>query len=128
MFLSVQKNQFDFGFNYLTLTQTKTDCSHTGTFYYVKQSQKLASFTLTETIQIFLRFLPGQKSSATIFLPQDMKNTGKVLPHGEKVPLWPCLVGYPSSNGVTIKMPYGGEGGDVLHRPASHPIFSYWVD
>ena len=26
--------------------------------------------------------------------------------------------------GVAIKMPYGV---DVLHRPALHPIFSYWV-
>ena len=35
-----------------------------------------------------------------------------------------ALVGHPSSDGVTIKMPYGV---DVLHRLASHPIFSYWV-
>ena len=39
-----------------------------------------------------------------------------------------ALVGNPSSDGssdgITIKMPYGV---DVLHRPASHPIFSYWV-
>ena len=35
-----------------------------------------------------------------------------------------ALVGHPSSYGVTIKMPYGV---DVLHRPASHLIFSYWV-
>ena len=35
-----------------------------------------------------------------------------------------ALVDHPSSDGVTIKMPYGV---DVLHRPASHPIFSYWV-
>ena len=35
-----------------------------------------------------------------------------------------ALVGHASSNGVTIKMPYGV---DVLHRPASHPIFSYWL-
>ena len=27
-------------------------------------------------------------------------------------------------DGVTIKIPYGV---DVLHRPALHPIFSYWV-
>ena len=31
-----------------------------------------------------------------------------------------ALVGRPSSDGVTIKMPYGV---DVLHQPASHPIF-----
>ena len=30
------------------------------------------------------------------------------------------LVGHTSSDGVTIKMPYGV---DVLHRPASHPGF-----
>ena len=35
-----------------------------------------------------------------------------------------ALVGDPSSDGVTIKMPYGV---NILHRPASHPIFSYWV-
>ena len=35
-----------------------------------------------------------------------------------------ALVGHPSSDGVTIKMPYGV---DVLQRPASHPIFSYSV-
>ena len=35
-----------------------------------------------------------------------------------------ALVGHPSSDGITIKMPYGV---DVLHRPTSHPIFSYWV-
>ena len=35
-----------------------------------------------------------------------------------------ALVGHPSSDGVTIKMLYGV---DVLHWPASHPIFSYWV-
>ena len=35
-----------------------------------------------------------------------------------------ALVGHPSSDGITIKMPYGV---DVLHQPASHPNFSYWV-
>ena len=35
-----------------------------------------------------------------------------------------ALVGHPSSDGVTIKMPYGVE---VLHPPALHPSFSYWV-
>ena len=35
-----------------------------------------------------------------------------------------ALVGNPSSDGIMIKMPYGV---DVLHRPASHPTFSYWV-
>ena len=35
-----------------------------------------------------------------------------------------ALVGHLSTDGVTIKMPYGV---DVLHRPALHPIFSYWI-
>ena len=35
-----------------------------------------------------------------------------------------ALVGHSSSDGVTIKMPYGV---DVLHRPALHLIFFYWV-
>ena len=35
-----------------------------------------------------------------------------------------ALLGNPSSDGVTIKMPYRV---DVLHQPALHPIFFYWV-
>ena len=35
-----------------------------------------------------------------------------------------ALVGDLSSVAVTIKMPYAV---DVLHQPASHPNFSYWV-
>ena len=35
-----------------------------------------------------------------------------------------ALFGHPSSDVVTIKMPYGV---DVLHQPALHPIFSYWI-
>ena len=34
------------------------------------------------------------------------------------------LVGHPSNDAVAIKIPYGV---DVLHRPASHPIFFHWV-
>ena len=36
-----------------------------------------------------------------------------------------ALVGDPSSDGITIKIPYGLDV--LLHRPASHSIFSYWV-
>ena len=32
-----------------------------------------------------------------------------------------ALVGYPSSDGITIKIPY--EVDVLLHQPASHPIF-----
>ena len=35
-----------------------------------------------------------------------------------------ALVGHPSSDGVTIKMPYGV---DILHWPALNPIFEYGV-
>ena len=35
------------------------------------------------------------------------------------------LVGHPSNDGITIKIPYGVDV--LLHWPASHPIFSYWV-
>ena len=35
------------------------------------------------------------------------------------------LVGHPSSDGVTIKLLDGVDS--FLHRPTSHPIFSYWV-
>ena len=36
-----------------------------------------------------------------------------------------ALVGHPSSDDITIKIPY--EVDALLHWPASHPIFSYWV-
>ena len=36
------------------------------------------------------------------------------------IPKTLVLVGHPSSDGITIKMPCGV---DVLHQPASHPIF-----
>ena len=60
--------------------------------------------------------------------PPRHKNTGLVS-SGVSLTSWGecaslALVGHPSSDDVTIKMPYGV---DVLHRPASHPIFSYWV-
>ena len=35
-----------------------------------------------------------------------------------------ALVGHPSSQGVTTKIPYGV---DVLHQPATQPTFSDWV-
>ena len=36
-----------------------------------------------------------------------------------------AFAGHPSSDGVTIKIPYGIDV--LLHQPASQPIFSYWV-
>ena len=51
-----------------------------------------------------------------------MPSRGSLTSWGEDTSL--ALVGHTSSDDVTIKMPYGV---DVLHRPASHPIFSYCV-
>ena len=53
----------------------------------------------------------------------------ELVPSGASLTSWGegaslALVGNTSSDGVTIKMPYGV---DVSHPPASHPIFSYWV-
>ena len=76
--------------------------------------------------------LVGNPSSdgVTIKMPYPPRlwNTGLVS-SGDILTSWGegaslALVGHPSSDGVTIKMPYGV---DVLHRPALHHIFSYWV-
>ena len=61
--------------------------------------------------------------------PQDIEiqgwcPAGTFLPHGEKELLL-VLVGHPSSDGVTIKMPYRVDV--LLYRLASHPIFSYFL-
>lgn len=45
---------------------------------------------------------------------------GPVLRYWEKV-----FLGHPSSDSVTIKMPYRVDVS--LHQPALHPIFSCWV-
>ena len=63
-----------------------------------------------------------------IEIPPRHWNTGLVSSRAS-LTLWGegaslVLVGRPSSDGITIKMSYGV---DVLNRPASHPIFSYWV-
>ena len=63
-----------------------------------------------------------------IYISLRHRNTGLVssmaslTSQGEGISL--ALVGHPSSDGFTIKMPYGVK---LLHRPASHPIFSYRV-
>ena len=74
-----------------------------------------------------LGWCPAGTLKILVGVPQDFEILGwcpaeLVLPHGAKVPL--IVVGHPSSDGITRKMPYGV---DFLHRRASHPIFSYWV-
>ena len=51
-------------------------------------------------------------------------------PAGSVLTLWGegaslALVGHPSSDSVTIKIPH--EVDVLLHQPALHPIFSCWV-
>ena len=77
---------------------------------------------------------PRKKGSGTSWasseehLPPRLWNSGLVS-SGASLISWRegvflTLVGHPSSDDVTIKMPYGV---NVLHPPALHPIFSYWV-
>ena len=79
---------------------------------------------IIKVILNFLEFAPACKKSAQFII----WNTGLVssgaslISWGEGASL--ALVGLASSDGVIIKMPYGV---DVLHQPASYPIFSYWV-
>ena len=61
--------------------------------------------------------------------PKDIEILGW-CPAGFSLTLWGegaslTLVGHPSSDGITIKITYGVDV--LLHRPASQPIFSYWV-
>ena len=62
-------------------------------------------------------------------IKHDLGRLGRLFSKSASLTSWGegaslVLVGHPSSDGVMIKMPYGV---DVLHRPPSHPIFSYWV-
>ena len=68
------------------------------------------------------------RSCSSDYCVPETWNTGMVSSKASLI-LWGegaslALVGNPYSDGVTIKTPYGV---DVLHQPASHPIFSYWV-
>ena len=63
------------------------------------------------------------------FFPPRHRNTGLVS-SGVSLTLWGegaslALAGHPSSEGITIKISYRVDV--LLRRPASHPIFSYWV-
>ena len=63
----------------------------------------------------------------SFYFPKDIEilgcgQAGSVL-WGEGASL--ALVGHPSSDVVTIKIPNGTD--ILLHWPASHSIFSYWV-
>ena len=66
-------------------------------------------------------------SQVTSTFPETLKywvdvEWASLISRGEGTSL--ASVGDASSDGITIKMSYGV---NVLHRPAAHPIFSYWV-
>ena len=77
----------------------------------------------------YFRWLMQNITTGVVMTDLTMKgvwNTGLVS-SGANLTSWGegaslALVGNPSSDGVTIKIPYGV---DVLHWPAWHPIFSY---
>ena len=81
-----------------------------------------------ENIEVFRRAFNYVFLSVTlIYSPKTLVSSGvssgsSLTSSRESASL--ALVGHPSSDGVTIKMPYGL---DVLHQPALHPIFSYWI-
>ena len=78
-------------------------------------------------LEIYFTYLP----SVTFHLlyPLNTSENQRLVSSGVSLTSWGegaslALVGQLSSDVVTIKMPYEV---DVLHRPASHPIFSYRV-
>ena len=93
-------------------------------YYFILLYTTLPYCITTLYYYILLYFL--LYAITTLFLPR-LWNTGLVFSMAS-LTSWGgvslALVGHPSSDGVTIKMPYGV---DVLHRPALHPIFSCWV-
>ena len=102
---------------------------HTYMWYNIKHCK---------TFEIYQHLIPqprleirtGQQSAAYKNLTLTWDLTGLVssrvslTSRGEGAFL--ALVGHPSNDGVTIKIPHAVNV--LLYRPASHPIFSYWVD
>ena len=88
------------------------------------------SFKLGENEMLFEHdnFTMTKQSIHWPISPRDIKILGLVS-SGASLTSWVegvslALVGHPSSDVVSIKIPYGV---DALHQPAVHPIFFYWV-
>ena len=82
--------------------------------------------TVSQSIVTSLRFC----SMKVILLKIHSQVTLKYWVAGSVLTSWGegaslALVGYPSGDGITIKIPYGVDV--ILHQPASDNIFSYWV-
>ena len=73
-------------------------------------------WVLKEDIVTLRHFTPRHSNTGLV------SSGASLTSEGERASL--ALVGNPSSDGVTIKMPYGV---DLLHRPALQPVFSYCV-
>ena len=70
------------------------------------------------------------RSSEKFFSPETLKYWVGVQRGQSFLPPWGegaslAFVGHPSSDGIMTKIPYGIDV--LLHRPALHPIFAYWV-
>ena len=77
--------------------------------------------------EIHFTYLPSV--TFQLLYPLNTSENQRLVSSGVSLTSWGegaslALVSQPSSDGVKIKMPYEV---DVLHRPASHPIFSYWM-
>ena len=99
---------------------------------YPGQREKInLNFYVHTSLRCLKRFYEGIKGLHKIFWSTTKKCENKNLvssevsftPWGEGASL--ALVGHHSIDGITIKILYGVDF--LLHPPASHPIFSYWV-
>ena len=113
------------------------NCGPVNLTYYMSHTSCHTSHCVMCVIIFYLAFkqkkyckcFPVESSweKATLDLSLRHWNTGlvssgaSVISWGECVSL--ALVGHPSSDGFTLRMPYGV---DFLHRPASQPIYSHW--
>ena len=86
-----------------------------------------SSYQVKQILSLLSKFLTSLQVTLILYYPQDFQILGW-YPAGPVFTSWGegaslALVGHPSSNNVTIKLP---SAVDVfLHRPASH--FSFWV-
>ena len=88
---------------------------------YSNSNENMLFLRKTDEMDNFLR-KPPTFTLLRLWNTGLVSNEASLTSLGEGASL--ALVGHPSSGGNTIKMPYRV---DVLHRPASHPIFEYWV-
>ena len=89
-----------------------------------KENEVKIKIVQEQWLQLKIKFLLGYNMK--IILSSRLWNTGLVN-SGASLTSWGedaslALVGHPSTDGVTLKMPYGV---DVLHQPALQSIFSH---